>query len=106
NFLAFGVGASVITNRHFVDRDFQFRDLGYHFYFKTEAARIDRKVANDLTAKSFVTGFDVGHVEVGKRVRQVGQEFISKVVIKIKYARRSPNQKPGAKDDISVALQN
>src|SRR5262245_27078523 len=69
DFLTLFVGSSVITDRDFVNNGAEFCNLGGHFDLNTESTGLDDHVPDNLAAKCFVAGFDIGHVQIGQDIR-------------------------------------
>ena len=59
------VSPPVVRNRHLVDGDAEFGHFRRDFNLEAKSLAGDRHVADNLAAKRLVTGFDIGHVDVG-----------------------------------------
>src|SRR5207237_5514139 len=92
DFLSLGIGSPVITNRHFVDRTLELRYFCDDFNFKSKPARRNNQIANDVSAESFVTGFDVRQIQIREHVRKKSQQLVPEVMIEIQNARGAPHQ--------------
>src|ERR1019366_4302083 len=66
--LAFGVGASVIRNRYFVDANSQLCQLHRHLGFHAEAVGTQIDLRENFAAKHFVAGGHVMNTQAGEHV--------------------------------------
>src|SRR5271157_1591624 len=67
--LAFFVGASIVTDRRFVDGALQLGHLGGNLDLKSKPVRMNLHLPDNIAPESLVTRFHVGKVDVGRQVR-------------------------------------
>ena len=96
----------MIRDRDLEQAASELRNLGGDLNLEPEAAAGNRHVADDVTAKRFVSGLDVRQIHVREQVREEGQRLVRKIVVEVQHPRRSPHQEARAIDDIGVVGEN
>ena len=106
DFFAFGVGAAVVGDGDFVDAGAGAGDLGDDLGFDAEAVLLEGDGLDQLAFKNFVAGFHVGEVEIGRHVRQEGEELVAEGVPEIQHAVLVRADEARAQDGIRLAAEN
>src|SRR4030095_2929463 len=103
---AFQVGAAIVTDRHFINGDFELRHFGRNLDFNTEAAGLDIHAADDVAPERLITRLNVGHVEIGQGIRKERENSIRNIVVEVQDARFASHQEPRSVHNVGVTAEN
>ncbi len=106
DFFAFGVGAAVVGDGDFVDAGAGAGDLGDELGFDAEAVFLELYGLDEFAFENFVAGLHVREVEIGRHVRQEGEELVAEGVPEIEYAVLMRAVESGAEDGVRLAAEN
>src|SRR5262245_54968027 len=70
------VSPAVVADWYFVYRRAPFGNFRRDFDFDAETAGLNHHGPDDVTLDRFVSGFDVGHVQVGEHIRRERNDVI------------------------------
>ena len=105
DFLAFFVGAAVVTDGHFVNAEFAFGALHDDFGLEAETVGADGDALEQVGAKDLVTGFHVGEVEVAEHVGNQGEALVDGGVPERQDAGLLAGHVARAEDGVGVAVE-
>lgn len=75
--LAFGIGAAVVGDGHFVNAGIEFGDLRGDLGFEAEAVLLDLHLLDDLAAENFIARLHVREVQIREHVGHGGEHLVA-----------------------------